>query len=104
MVDVALLRTEPALPKGGGDNVFNYESHTLLIQTFAHGYWLAARLSTEMRIRRHVIHPAHAKLSKARETHPAPPFPNNGGGLYRYRTRGATEEALIPVALPSCAT
>ena len=28
------------------DNDFNYESHTLLIQTFARGSWLGARLST----------------------------------------------------------
>ena len=40
-------------------------------------------------------------MSKAREIHPAPPFANEGGGLYRYRTRGAIEEALIPVALPT---
>ena len=56
----------------GGDNDFNYDFHTLLIQTFAHGQWLAARLSTEVRIRRHGNHPAHATLSKARESHPAP--------------------------------
>ena len=43
-------------------------------------------------------------MSQAREIHPAPPFANEGGGLYRYRTRGAIEEALIPVALPSGAT
>ena len=42
-----------------GDNDFNYESHTLLIQTLAQGLQLATRLSTEVRIRRHVIHPAH---------------------------------------------
>ena len=32
--------------RSGGDNDFNYESHTLLIQTFARGSWLGARLST----------------------------------------------------------
>ena len=30
----------------GGDNDFNYDFHTLLIQTFARGSWLDARLST----------------------------------------------------------
>ena len=54
-----------------------------------------------MRIRRHVIHTAHVIHAQARETHPAPPFANEGGGLYQYRTREAIEEALIPVALPT---
>ena len=54
-----------------------------------------------MQIRRHVIHPAHATHPKAHENHPAPPFASEGGGLYRYRTREAIEEALIPVALPT---
>ena len=40
-------------------------------------------------------------MSKAREIHPAPPFANEGGRLYRYRTWEAIEEALIPVALPT---
>ena len=84
----------------GGDNDFNYESHTLLIQTFARGSWLAARLSTLMRIRRHSNHPTHATLSKAHEIHPAP-LANEGGRLHWYRTREAIEEALIPVALPT---
>ena len=48
-----------------------------------------------------VIIPLTPTLSKARENHPAPPFANEGGGLYRYRTREAIEEALIPVALPA---
>ena len=61
---------------------------------------LATRLSTEVRIRRHVIHPAHAILPKAREIHPAP-LANEGGRLRWYRTREAVEEALIPVALPT---
>ena len=30
------------------------------------------RLSTDVRIRRHIIHPAHVIPSKARESHPAP--------------------------------
>ena len=53
-----------------------------------------------MQSRRHVIHPAHAILPKAREIHPAP-LANEGGRLYQYRTREAIEEALIPVALPT---
>ena len=89
-----------AFDRTWGDNDFNYESHTLLIQTFAHGLQLATRLSTEMQSRRHVIHPAHAILPKAREIHPAP-LANEGGRLYWYRTREAAEEALIPVALPT---
>ena len=51
-----------------------------------------------MQSRRHVIHPAHAILPKAREIHPAP-LANEGGRLRWYRTREAAEEALIPVAL-----
>ena len=54
-----------------------------------------------MQIRRHSDPSAHAALSKARENHLAPPFANEGGGLYRYRTREAIEEALTPVALPT---
>ena len=67
-------------------------------ETFARGSWLAARLSTLMRIRRHSNHPTHATMSKAHETHPAP-LANEGGRLHWYRTREAIEEALTPVAL-----
>ena len=41
----------------GGEIGFNNEFHTLLIQTFARGGWLGARLSTEVRIRPNGEHP-----------------------------------------------
>ena len=62
--------SEPNRTKQGADN-FNYASQTLLVQTFAHGSWLAARLSTESRshivwgkapIRRHINHPSRATI------------------------------------------
>ena len=56
----------------GGDNGFDHEFHTLLIQTFAPIWRLATRLSTEVRICCHSDPSAHAARSKARETHPAP--------------------------------
>ena len=45
------------------DLACNYESHTLLIQTFAHEYQLATRLSTEVRIRPNGEHPVTPQLS-----------------------------------------
>ena len=47
----------------GGDNDFNYDFHPLLIQTFARGGWLGARLSTEVRIRPNGEHPVTPHIS-----------------------------------------